>query len=246
MRCILFLYTKIENEVEFMQLDDRLQALENFVTPGSRVADIGTDHGYLAIDLVETELASFVIASDKNQGPYEAAQRTVHEHRLTSEQISVRLGDGLQVLKPGEVDTVCIAGMGGELMTEILGASPLVLKQVKTLILQPMNQAADLRRWLYRHYWHIADETLAVDNGRIYEIIKAERGRQKMPEPLLLEIGPVIWEKKQPLLRHHIESLLFAQRRVKAGMEKSEEASKTKKYRDVVKRIAELEEHLTW
>lgn len=228
-----------------MHLDDRLQALADFVSEGSRVADIGTDHGYLSIALVQAGKADFVVASDKNAGPFEAATRAVQEAGLM-DTISVRLGDGLATLQPGEVDTVCIAGMGGVLMTEILEASPEVVAQLTTLILQPQSAAAELRRWLYRKHWHIADESLAIADGRIYEIIKAERGRRKMPEEILLEIGPVLWEKKPPLLRHHIESLLFQQRRVAAGMEKSKRALSSRKYQEVKGRIKELEARLSW
>lgn len=229
-----------------MKLGDRLQALADFVPQGSRVADIGTDHGYLAVELVKSGKAKFVVASDKNAGPYEAAVRTVRENGLTDERISVRLGDGLKSLKSGEVDTVCIAGMGGTLMVEILEGSPEVVEKLETLVLQPQSAAADLRRWLYRKRWYIEDESLSLDDSRIYEIIKAKRGRRKMPEPLLLEIGPVLWQKKPPLLRHHIEALLFQERRVAAGMEKSEAAKKSKKYQAVIRHIKELGEHLSW
>ncbi len=229
-----------------MQLDDRLQALADFVPVGCRAADIGTDHGYLAIDLIREGKATFVVAGDLNEGPYEAAKRTVHENAMDADQVAVRLGDGLQVLEPGEVDTVCIAGMGGVLMTQILEQSPDVVKKLTTLVLQPMNGAPELRTWLYRHNWHIADEALAVADGRIYEIIKAERGRVKRPAPLDLLIGPVLWQKKPPLLKHHIESLLFQQRRVLNGMEKSPRACKTKKYEVIKEQVRELEERLTW
>ena len=229
-----------------MNLGDRLQAVADFVPQGSRVADIGTDHGYLAVELVKSGKAKFVVASDKNTGPYEAAVRTVRENGLADNVISVRLGDGLKSLRPGEVDTVCIAGMGGALMVEILEGSPDVVETLDALILQPQSAAPELRRWIYRKHWHIEDESLALDDGRIYEIIMAKRGRRKMPEQLMLEIGPVLWQKKPPLLRHHIEALLFQERRVAAGMEKSDAAKKSKKYQVVIRHIKELGEHLSW
>ena len=228
-----------------MGLDDRLQALADFVEPGSRVADVGTDHGYLAIELIKSGKADFVIASDKNSGPLEAAGRSLKMEGLT-DKITLRLGDGVQVLKPGEVDTVCLAGMGGVLMSEILAAKPEVVEGLKYLILQPMNGAEELRRWLYRHGWHIVDEALAVDDGHIYEIIKAERGRKRYPAPVELLIGPKLWEKKPPLLKHHIEQLLFQQKRVASGMEKSPRAQNTKKYAKVLALIEELEGRLSW
>lgn len=229
-----------------MNLGDRLQAVADFVPQGSRVADIGTDHGYLAVALVKSGKAKFVVASDKNTGPYEAAVRTVRENGLADNVISVRLGDGLKSLRPGEVDTVCIAGMGGALMVEILEGSPDVVETLDALILQPQSAAPELRRWIYRKHWHIEDESLVLDDGRIYEIIMAKRGRRKMPEQLMLEIGPVLWQKKPPLLRHHIEALLFQERRVAAGMEKSDAAKKSKKYQVVIRHIKELGEHLSW
>lgn len=229
-----------------MNLGDRLQAVADFVPQGSRVADIGTDHGYLAVELVKSGKAKFVVASDKNTGPYEAAVRTVRENGLADNVISVRLGDGLKSLRPGEVDKVCIAGMGGALMVEILEGSPDVVETLDTLILQPQSAAPELRRWIYRKHWHIEDESLVLDDGRIYEIIMAKRGRRKMPEQLMLEIGPVLWQKKPPLLRHHIEALLFQERRVAAGMEKSDAAKKSKKYQVVIRHIKELGEHLSW
>ena len=112
-----------------MKLDARLQAVLDFVPEGGAVADIGTDHGYLAAALIEEGRAEHVIASDLNLGPCEAARRTVREQNL-KEQIEVRQGDGLTVLAPGEVQTACIAGMGGALMADILEAAPLVVRKL--------------------------------------------------------------------------------------------------------------------
>lgn len=229
-----------------MHLDERLQALADFVPEGSRVADIGTDHGYLAVALIKQGKSEFVVAGDKNRGPYEAAKRTVHEHALGESQISVRLGDGLEVIKPGEVDTVCIAGMGGILMNTILEASPEVTARLKTLVLQPMNGVMELREWLYDHEWHIVDENLVIDDGRIYEVIKAGKGRRRKPSGIDLLVGPKLWQKKQPLLRHHIEALLFGQRRILSGMEKSERAKGDKRFAQVKRRVRALEERLKW
>ncbi len=229
-----------------MKLDARLQAVADFVPMGSRVADIGTDHGYLAAELLRSGRAKYVIASDKNAGPYEAAVRTIREYGLTDEVVSVRQGDGLKSLSPGEVDTVCIAGMGGTLMIEILKSSPDIVANLDVLVLQPQSASADLRRWLYQNHWHIADESLVLDDGRIYEIIRAERGQRTLPDAILLEIGPVLWQKKSPLLRHHIEALLFQERRVAVGMAKSEKAKQSGKYQEIIRHIRELEAHLSW
>ena len=131
-------------------------------------------------------------------------------------------------------------------MIRILEDAPAVTKKLGTLVLQPMNGAQELRHWLYSHGWHVADESLAVADGRIYEIIQAKQGRRKIPTPLDLMIGPVLWEKKPPLLRHHIEALLFQLRRVLSGMDKSTRAQKSRKYQQVKKQVMELEERLKW
>lgn len=228
-----------------MKLDARLAAVAAFVPQGSRVADIGTDHGYLAVALVEEGRAPFVIASDLPVGPCEAARRTVRAEGL-EDRIEVRQGDGLTVLQPGEVDTVCIAGMGGVLMTEILAAAPEVWKSLTTLVLQPMTGEEELRRYLYAHAWHVADETLVVADDRLYTVIRAARGHRKMPDDVTLAIGPVLLTRKDERLRQHIESQLFLARRAAAGMEKSERAKKSVKYQAVSQRIKELEEKLVW
>ena len=229
-----------------MQLDSRLKAVAGFVEEGSRVADIGTDHAYLAIYLIRSKRARFVIASDKNNGPYESAKRTVKSDGISDKEIQVRIGDGLSTVVPGEVDTVCIAGMGGVLISEILESSPEVLAGVYILVLQPMNAAKELRIWLYEHHWYIADECLAVADGRIYEIIQAKRGERTVPPDVLLSIGPVLWEKKPDMLKHHIERLLFQAKRVATGMEKSRQAQESDRYSDIQREIHELEEHLKW
>ena len=141
---------------------------------------------------------------------------------------------------------MCLAGMGGILMIAILEAAPDVVRKLTTLVLQPMNGAAELRHWLYGAGWHIADESLAVADGRIYEVIQARRGKRAMPSAIDLLIGPVLGTQKTPLLRHHIEALLFQLRRVLTGMEKSQRAQQGRKYKQVKKQVMELEERLKW
>ncbi len=225
-----------------MRLDDRLAAVAALVPRGARVADIGTDHAYLAMELIDARGAEKVIATDKNEGPCAAARRTLSAAGLT-ERVPVRIGDGLSPISPGEVDTVCIAGMGGGLIALILEAEPEVLARLSRLVLQPMNDAAALRRRLYESGWHIAEERLATADGRLYEIIAAEPGPEEMPAQWLLTLGPVLWRERPPLFLRHVEAQRERLRRILGGMEKSETARESDAYRETEAELREIEIH---
>ena len=141
-------------------IDSRIQTVASFVREGSRVADIGADHGYLSIELVRSGRAVQVIATEKNVEPFEVLRKNILASGLEN-FIDVRLGDGLQVLAAGEVDTICIAGMGGALMGKILSDAPEVVQSARRLILQPMNGAKKIRERLVEENWTIEDEDLA-------------------------------------------------------------------------------------
>ena len=222
-----------------MQLDERLAAIAAFVPHGTTLADIGGDHAYLAATLVMEGTARRAVVGDLSAGACAAARRTTQAWRLTRE-IDVRQGDGLSVLIPGEAEAIVIAGMGGALIAQILDAAPDILADVQTLVLQPMNGAAKLRRWLYEHGWDIVDETLACAGGHLYEIIRAEHGAAEMPDDVFLHIGTKIFEKRDPLLREYIETKIAKLTRAAAGMNASEKARQSDEYRGTVSLLAAL------
>ncbi len=154
-------------------LDKRLSAVAALVRQGSRLADIGTDHAYLPVHLVQSGVCPSAIASDIGEGPLDAARRTVTENGLTSE-IALRLGDGLSTVSAGEVDDIAIAGMGGETIVAILEATPYIQDPHLRLILQPMTRAEDLRRWLLSHGFSILEEHLITDSRHLYPVMAAE------------------------------------------------------------------------
>lgn len=222
-----------------MQLDERLAAIAAFVPHGTTLADIGGDHAYLAATLVMEGTARRAVVGDLSAGACAAARRTTQAWRLTRE-IDVRQGDGLSVLVPGEAEAIVIAGMGGALIAQILDAAPDILADVQTLVLQPMNGAAKLRRWLYEHGWDIVDETLACAGGHLYEIIRAEHGAAEMPDDVFLHIGAKIFEKRDPLLREYIEAKIAKLTRAAAGMNASEKARQSEEYCETVSLLAAL------
>lgn len=224
-----------------MLLRPRLSAIASFVPRGSRVADIGTDHAYLPVFLLQAGAVEQAIAIDVHPGPYQAAVETVTSAGL-SNAISVRLGDGLTVLAEGEADTVVIAGMGGNTIIKILEDSFPVAQSLTRLILQPMVASAAIRRWLAANGWCIVDETLVEDDRILYEIIVAEQGTT-LPYPQIFDdIGPKLWMNRHPLLRNHINRLIVQYSGILAEMSKSSAARSTMKYQEYARRIAELEE----
>ena len=144
---------------------------------GKKIADIGTDHAYIPIYLIENSLAGYVIASDINKGPLLIAGDNIKNHNLT-EKIETRLGGGLSVLKENEADTIIIAGMGGILISEIIDADIEIAKK-SNLILQPMNAQYELRKYLLSHGFKITNEDIAVEGFKVYNLIEAASGEQQ-------------------------------------------------------------------
>ncbi|SHF34191.1 tRNA (adenine22-N1)-methyltransferase [Desulforamulus putei DSM 12395] len=221
-------------------ISNRLKILANYVPGGSIVADIGTDHGYLPVYLVLTGISPRAIAADIRRGPLEAARANVHRYRAV-DKIDLRLGNGLQVLRPGEADTIVIAGMGGGTIRDILQASPEVAAGARRLILQPMADEKELRQFLLQHGWTIVDETLLLEDGRLYLAVAAERGHEEIKDQLMLEIGPRLWEKRHPLLTEHLQRLRQKYRRVLEGLQQSSQPAAREKAAGIKERLAELE-----
>lgn len=211
--------------------DSRLNAVKNFVRPGSKVADIGTDHAYLPIELVESNLAVKVIAADKNFGPCQVAKKNISAAEL-EKFIEVRQGDGLKVLQVGEVDTICISGMGGTLIAEILAAEPEIFNSVEQLILQPMNAAEELKNFLLKNNWLIADEDLAEENKIVYEIISAVKNPS--------QVAQVTKKNSSPLLKKFFMQKLEKFEKVESEMKKSSQATQTEKFKKLQQKIFEL------
>lgn len=156
-----------------MKLTKRLEEISKIIDKGSRIADIGTDHGYLPISLLESDTVPFAILSDINKGPLENASCEVKKRNLL-DKISLRLGGGLSVLKEDEVDEIIIAGMGGLLISEIIQNDYNICKKAKKLVLQPMQAQEELRKYLLNNNFEIIGEYITNEDFRIYQIIVAK------------------------------------------------------------------------
>ena len=155
-----------------MQLSQRLSSVASMVTAGNCLADVGTDHGYVPIYLYERQIIPRAIAMDINKGPLERARLHIAEYGYQN-AIETRLSDGMAALKPGEADSVVIAGMGGPLMIKILSAYPEVTASLKELVLQPQSEISEVRIWLYEQGYEIVEEHMVFEDGKYYPMFKA-------------------------------------------------------------------------
>ena len=196
-----------------MQLSKRMDRLASMVTEGSSLADVGTDHGYIPIALVQTGKVSRAIAMDINKGPLERAALHIREQHL-EDRITTRLSDGMTALKEGEADTVLIAGMGGALTVHILEGGAHCLTSVKELILQPQSEIWLVREWLCEHGYKITDEDIVLDEGKYYPMMKVrppvadtagEDAEVKCWDTVQLKYGKLLLEKQHPVLREYLE-----------------------------------------
>ncbi len=157
----------------------RLDSILNNVS-GTSIADIGTDHAYIPIELMRRGRIERAIACDIKPGPLEFAARNVKKYNL-EEKIELRLGAGLEPLEPGEVEAVVIAGMGGEMIMKILAENLNKARSFSELILQPMNCQAELRVFLAENGFDILAEDLAVEGFKVYNLLKVGRGQGAHP-----------------------------------------------------------------
>ena len=185
-----------------IELGERLTRVSSFVPNGSKVCDVGSDHAYLPVYLIQNDQISCAIAGEVVEGPYLSAKQTVRDYRM-EDRIEVRLGDGLKILsKEDEITTVTICGMGGELISRILeaGYSGGHLNGRERLILQPNVAEHFVREWLMNHSYHIVEETVVEDNHRLYEIIVAEPvGKHIEYTELELKYGPILLKESSEL-----------------------------------------------
>jgi tRNA (adenine22-N1)-methyltransferase len=188
-----------------LKLTDRLLKIASLVDEGKKLADIGTDHGYIPVYLLNNNKIDYAILADVNKGPLENARKEVRHNKLEN-KVDLRLGSGLEVLNQNEVDEVIIAGMGGILISELLEAKKSVSQTVDKLILQPMQAQSELRKYLYNNGYEILDEVLVKEDFRIYEIIVAKyTGKNtEVSDNIYFEVGSKLIENNDKLLNEFI------------------------------------------
>ncbi|MDO5078708.1 tRNA (adenine(22)-N(1))-methyltransferase [Streptococcus minor] len=177
------------------KLSKRLAAVAAYVPKNSRLADVGSDHAYLPLFLVEKGHIDFAVAGEVVQGPYQSALANVTQ-ASKQEQIQVRLANGLAAIDSSDqIDTITIAGMGGRLIADILSAGMDKLANVQRLILQPNNREDELRIWLEENGFQIVAEEIVVENQKFYEILVVEQGQMTLNQ-LEKRFGPYLMQEK--------------------------------------------------
>lgn len=169
------------------------------------VADVGTDHGYLPIWLVEQGIADRAIAMDVRTGPLQRAQEHIREHQLGA-YIETRLSDGLAALHRDEAQVIVIAGMGGATMSGILEAGQAVISPDTILVLQPQSELYEFRSYLVTHGFRLLSEDMVEEDGKYYPMMKVQKG---LKAPLSyteeeLRYGPLLLEERHPVLKEFL------------------------------------------
>ena len=185
-------------------ISKRLELVASFVPQGAILLDVGSDHAYLPIELVERGKIKSAIAGEVVEGPYQSAVKNVEAHGL-NEKIQVRLANGLTAFEEADqVSVITIAGMGGRLIARILEEGLDKLANVERLILQPNNREDDLRIWLQDNDFQIVAESILEEAGKFYEILVVEAGQMKLSASdvrfgpfLSKEVNPVFVQKWQ-------------------------------------------------
>lgn len=198
-------------------ITERLQCILNYVNSDT-VADIGTDHAYIPIELVKKNRVKKAIAADINEGPLKIAQKNIKSEGL-SDKIETRLGSGISVLKKGEADQIIIAGMGGELIQSII-ESDIEIALNSELLLQPMNNQYELRKYLMSSGFKITAEDIAVEGFKVYNIMRVIKGEDyKFEYDIYYHIPPYLKENKLYSFLRNKKEREF--KKVIGGLEKS-------------------------
>lgn len=196
-----------------VRLSERMLAIAQMVSPGMRVCDVGCDHGFISIYLVEEKIAPSVLAMDIGKGPLQQAQLHIEEAGLQN-RITTRLSDGLMQYREGEADCLIIAGMGGPLMQEILSNEK--VEDFKEIILAPQSEICEFRKFLADHGFEIIAENMVLEDGKYYPmmkvhlVVKGEKSWKALSIPgtrdeeVAYRFGPLLLAQKHPVLRQYL------------------------------------------
>lgn len=204
-----------------LPISKRLLCCASMIQPGSRVADIGTDHGYLGIYLLQSGAARHVIACDLRKDPLENARRNAKLFGVDGE-MELRLSDGLEKILPDEVDTVVMAGMGGDLIQKILSQCPWRKREGLQFILQPQSAGNVLRRWLCEDGFEIQREEPVQDGHFLYTVMDIRQGEPAPLTPGTEYASPALLASRSPLVGNYLARVENALQETVRGLTNAE------------------------
>lgn len=228
-----------------LNLSQRLMVVANGIPGGHTVADIGSDHAYLPCYLCLKGKIQYAVAGEVADGPYNSAISQVKALGLEN-KISVRKGNGLEVIHADEVETIVIAGMGGKLIKDILEDGREKLAGVHRLVLQPNVAAEMIRYWLAENGWELKAESILEEDGKIYEVLVAERGDGFQPyqgmEDAGFQYGPFLMKDKNEAFCEKWKSELQKWRIINRQMARADETREiAERRKHMRKKILETE-----
>lgn len=227
-----------------ISLNDRLKTAMSFMPRCRCMADIGSDHGYAAVYAIQNSIAQNVIATDISAPSLAKTQRLTEQFGL-SDSIACRVGDGFAPVALGETDTALIAGMGADLIADIIEAALDTVAALDCAVLQPMNSAEPLRRRLLQVGIKIDKEGIIKDNGRFYQILKCSAGTQALTETEY-EIGTFVYNERIPLCAEFIAHMINDCDNILRYIGTNDTQLSNARVADVLKKKEEYERALKW
>lgn len=225
-------------------LSMRLERVAANVPAGARLADIGSDHGYLPVALMRRGVITAAVAGEVATTPFYAAQRTVRDNGL-EQHISVRLADGLAAIEPGDgITAISVCGMGGETIRDILDNGKVHLSGQERLVLQPNGGEQPLRQWLMDNGYRIFSEELLRENRFYYEIIVAERTGAVTYTDQQLYFGPLQMQARSPEFLAKWQRMLRQKHKTLASFEQARQAVPEQKLQEIAQQARWITELL--
>ncbi|MBQ1901240.1 MAG: SAM-dependent methyltransferase [Lachnospiraceae bacterium] len=235
-------------------LSKRMQALANLVSPCKTFCDVGTDHGFLPIYLVQAGVCENAIAMDLRMGPLDRAKKHIQECNL-SDSIETRLSDGVQKLGIREAESVLIAGMGGSVTIHILTEGLEVCKNLKELILQPQSEIDEVRKFVFDQGFLLLSEDIVEEDGKFYPMMKLVH-RSQLPDEKVsglkvdlyseaeLLYGPLLLKMQHPVLKEFLKKEMKREEKILLNLPDIDEDRITERRKIVENKIHMIHELL--
>lgn len=222
-----------------MELSKRLKAVSDYVSDGSVLADVGTDHGYIPIYLVRQNRIQKAIALDVNKGPLERARSHIQIYGLEA-KIETRLSNGVEQITPGECDCVVIAGMGGALTIRILEDGEGVFRSLREFVLQPQSEIAKVREFLCKNQYRIQEENMVYEDGKYYPVLLVVNQKPELYSDIEFLYGKKLLENRHPVLGQFLEKEKESKTQI-LGHLKKDQVHQKRRYDEIEKEIKEIE-----